>query len=243
MSCLALSRLRHRRRNRDAGEASLPERPDPVGSARHDPLPRLDVREPGWRDRAVGMGLGRSDALDRGGVGIFRRDAAARVAALLAGAARGGSHRRPSTGRDRVKARVQLVLAAACFSTAGAAIKWCSFGGWQIAAFRALVAMAAIVVLIPEARRSWNRRVGLVALAYAAAGLLFVLANKLTTAANTVFLQATNPLFVVALVPWLLHERATRRDPVFMAGPGPGPPPRFVGGGRPSAPRPGRPPG
>src|SRR5437773_5022075 len=28
--------------------------------------------------------------------------------------------------------RSQLVLAAACFSTAGAAIKWCSFGGWQI---------------------------------------------------------------------------------------------------------------
>src|SRR2546422_2320003 len=61
----------------------------------------------------------------------------------------------------------------------------------------------------PEARRSWNRRVGLVALAYAAAGLLFVLANKLTTAANTVFLQATNPLFVVALVPWRSEEHTS----------------------------------
>jgi len=131
-----------------------------------------------------------------------------------------------------VKARLQLVLAAACFSTAGAAIKWCSFGGWQIAAFRALVASSAIVVLIPEARRSWNRRVGLVALAYAAAGLLFVLANKLTTAANTVFLQATNPLFVIALVPWLLHERVTRRDLAFMTVLGAGLALLFVGGER-----------
>src|SRR3989441_11459514 len=104
------------------------------------------------------MGLGRSDALDRGGVGIFRRDAAARVAALLAGAARGGERGRCYPPNSLVKARLQLVLAAACFSTAGAAIKWCSFGGWQIAAFRALVASSAIVVFIPEARRSWNRR-------------------------------------------------------------------------------------
>jgi DME family drug/metabolite transporter len=131
-----------------------------------------------------------------------------------------------------VKARLQLVLAAACFSTAGAAIKWCAFGGWQIAAFRALVAMGAILLLIPEARRSWDWRIGLVAIGYAAAGLLFVLANKLTTAANTVFLQATNPLFVVALAPWLLHERVTRRDLAFMGVLGVGLALLFVGGGR-----------
>jgi drug/metabolite transporter (DMT)-like permease len=115
-----------------------------------------------------------------------------------------------------VKARLQLVLAALCFSTAGAAIKGCTFGASQIAAFRALVAMLAILVLIPEARRPWSWRVGLVGVGYAAAGLLFVFANKLTTAANTVFLQATNPLFVVALAPWLLKERVRAADLAFM---------------------------
>jgi drug/metabolite transporter, DME family len=112
--------------------------------------------------------------------------------------------------------RWQLVFAAACFSTAGAAIKWCGFGPSQIAAFRALVAMVAILALIPEARHLWSWRVGLVGVAYAAAGLLFVFANKLTTAANTVFLQATNPLFVVALAPWLLKERVRAADLAFM---------------------------
>jgi drug/metabolite transporter, DME family len=115
-----------------------------------------------------------------------------------------------------VRARLELVLAALCFSTAGAAIKWCAFGAAQIAAMRALVAMLAILVLIPESRRPWSWRVGLVGVGYAAAGLLFVFANKLTTAANTVFLQATNPLFVVVLAPWLLKERVRQADLAFM---------------------------
>ena len=131
-----------------------------------------------------------------------------------------------------MKARWQLVLAAVCFSTAGAAIKWCAFGASQIAAFRALVAMLAIVVMIPEARRQWSWRVGLVGVAYAAAGLLFVFANKLTTAANTVFLQATNPLFVVALAPWLLREPVRAADLKFMGALGVGLALLFVGGQR-----------
>jgi drug/metabolite transporter (DMT)-like permease len=116
-----------------------------------------------------------------------------------------------------VSARLQLVLAAVCFSTAGAAIKWCAFGAAQVAAFRAFVAMLAIVFLIPASRDHWSARTALVGVAYAAAGLLFVFANKLTTAANSVFLQATNPLFVVALAPWLLHERVRAADLRFMA--------------------------
>src|SRR2546429_7453378 len=76
--------------------------------------------------------------------------------------------------------------------------------------------MLAILVLIPESRHGWSWRVGLVGVGYAAAGLLFVFANKLTTAANTVFLPATNPLFVVGLAPWLLGEPVTRADLRFM---------------------------
>ena len=131
-----------------------------------------------------------------------------------------------------MKARLQLVLAAACFSTAGAAIKWCRLDAWQIAAVRALVAMLAILALIPDARRHWSGRVVLVGVAYAAAGLLFVFANKLTTAANTVFLQATNPLFVVVLAPWLLREPVTRADLGFMGVLGLGLALLFVGGQR-----------
>ncbi len=132
----------------------------------------------------------------------------------------------------RVGPRTQLVLAAACFSTAGAAIKSTNFSAWQVAAVRALVAMVAILALIPEARSRWSWRVALVGVAYAAAGLLFVFANKLTTAANTVFLQATNPLFVVALAPWLLRERVRGADLAFMGVLAAGLALLFVGGRR-----------
>src|SRR5260370_27428196 len=147
----------------------------------------------------------------------------------------GWRHVRPWRGRgcrSAVSARLQLVLAAVCFSTAGAAIKWCAFGAAQVAAFRAFVAMLAIVLLIPASRHHWSARTALVGVAYAAAGLLFVFANKLTTAANSVFLQATNPLFVVALAPWLLHERVLAADLRFMAVVALGRGVLFLGGGR-----------
>ncbi len=51
-----------------------------------------------------------------------------------------------------------------------------------------------------------------VGVAYAATLVLFVHANKLTTAANTIFLQATAPFWVIVASPLVLRERALRRD-------------------------------
>jgi drug/metabolite transporter (DMT)-like permease len=56
-----------------------------------------------------------------------------------------------------------------------------------------------------------------VSAAFAATTLLFVLCNKLTTAASTIFLQATAPLYIVLLGPLLLRERIRRRDLAYMA--------------------------
>jgi len=46
--------------------------------------------------------------------------------------------------------------------------------------------------------------------------ILFVLANKLTTAANTIYLQATAPIYLAIIGPWLLREPVRRRDLLFM---------------------------
>jgi drug/metabolite transporter (DMT)-like permease len=51
---------------------------------------------------------------------------------------------------------------------------------------------------------------------YAATLILFVQANKLTTAANTIFLQSTAPLYILLLNPWLLREPVLRRDLILM---------------------------
>jgi drug/metabolite transporter (DMT)-like permease len=115
-----------------------------------------------------------------------------------------------------VSPRLRVVASAVLFSTGGAAIKLCGFGPWQLAASRALVAACAMLVLIPEARYGWSWRSPVVGIAYAAAGLFFILANKLTTAASAIFIQATHPLFILALAPVLLHEHVSRRDLEFM---------------------------
>jgi len=116
----------------------------------------------------------------------------------------------------RPRARLQLAAAAVLFSTGGAAIKAAAFTGWQIASFRSGVATLAILLITPEARRGWSVRAVLVGFTYAACLTLFVLANRLTTAANTIFLQSTAPLYLLVLGPWLLKEPIRRQDVGFM---------------------------
>lgn len=113
--------------------------------------------------------------------------------------------------------RLRVVTSAVLFSTGGAAIKLCGFGPWQLAAGRACIAAVAMLVLMPEARLGWTWRSPIVGVAYAGAGLSFILANKLTTAASAIFIQATHPLFILVLAPLLLREHVTRRDLEFMA--------------------------
>jgi len=108
--------------------------------------------------------------------------------------------------------RSKIIAAAILFSSGGAAIKWCGFGAWQLAAFRAALAMLTILVLLPESRRGWSWRTVVVGFAYAATTLLYVQANKHTTAASAIFLQSTSPLFILLLAPLILGEHATRRD-------------------------------
>jgi drug/metabolite transporter (DMT)-like permease len=52
--------------------------------------------------------------------------------------------------------------------------------------------------------------------AYAATLILFVLATRLTTAANAIFLQSTAPLYLLLLGPWLLREPIRRADVVYI---------------------------
>ena len=112
--------------------------------------------------------------------------------------------------------RLEVLAAAALFSSGGAVIKAIHLAGWQVACFRSAVAALALFVLMREVRRRPNPRVLGVGLAYAATLILFVLSNKLTTSASAIYLQSTAPLYVLLLSPWLLRERIRSRDVVFM---------------------------
>ena len=69
-----------------------------------------------------------------------------------------------------------------------------------------------MAALLPEARRNWTWRTFAVGVAYAVTLIAFVAANKLTTAANAIFLQATAPLYLLALGPLVLREKIGQAD-------------------------------
>jgi len=114
------------------------------------------------------------------------------------------------------KSRLFLFTAAILFSTGGAAIKACSLSSWQVAGFRSGIAAVVLYIFLPGARPfgkpGWTWRTWLIGTAYAATLVLFVLANKLTTSANAIFLQSTAPLYLLLLGPLVLREPIRKID-------------------------------
>ena len=108
-------------------------------------------------------------------------------------------------------------MAALLFSTGGAAIKAADFNPWQIASFRSGIAAITLLLVVPSVRRGFGWRPALVGVAYAATLVLFVLANRMTTSANTIYLQSTAPLYVLLFAPLLLKEPIRRRDLAVIA--------------------------
>jgi DME family drug/metabolite transporter len=123
-----------------------------------------------------------------------------------------------------VSARLFILLAAVLWSTAGTLIKLSSLSAWQLSAGRSGVAAVVFALLYPSARRAPSRKTLWVSVAYAACVVLFVLANKLTTAANAIFIQDCAPLYIVLASTWFLGERPSRSEwialPIFGAGMG-----------------------
>jgi drug/metabolite transporter (DMT)-like permease len=114
--------------------------------------------------------------------------------------------------------RFLLICVALLFSTGGAAIKMAALSGWQIAGYRAALAGPLIWLVVPEARRNWTWRTWVAGLIYAVMVILYVLSNKLTTAANAILLQSTYPLYLLLLSPLFLKEKLRGIDFAVVAG-------------------------
>ncbi|WP_217923567.1 DMT family transporter [Miltoncostaea oceani] len=116
--------------------------------------------------------------------------------------------------------RLQVIGAAALFSTGGAAIKGTSYTGipegLEVAGFRSGIGALVIALVLPASRRGWTWRTWAVGAAYAATVILFVLANKQTTSANAIFLQSAAPLYVLVAGVVVLRERVRRPDVLLM---------------------------
>ena len=111
-----------------------------------------------------------------------------------------------------------LVLGAAIlWSTGGLFIKATHLSPFEIAFGRSFLAVITIVVFTHREGFGLNRISAITSILYAALLILFVVATKLTTAANAIFLQYTAPVYVLILEPLFYKEKFRSRDFVTVA--------------------------
>lgn len=110
------------------------------------------------------------------------------------------------------RARLMILSASILWSLGGVGIKFCQFGPWQLSGMRSGIAGLALLLLLPASRRRPSLRTMGVGLSMALTMVMFVWANKMTTAANTIFLQGSYPLWVLLFSPFVLGEAVRRRD-------------------------------
>lgn len=91
-------------------------------------------------------------------------------------------------------------------------IKSVHWNSLAIAGARSWIAAATVLLLVPRVRWSFTPVKWATAICYTGTVALFVSANKLTTAANAIFLQYTAPIYIAILGAWLLKERPARLD-------------------------------
>ncbi|CDI02165.1 conserved membrane hypothetical protein [Candidatus Competibacter denitrificans Run_A_D11] len=116
------------------------------------------------------------------------------------------------------RAVLMLLVTALLWSLGGLLIKWVDWNPLAIAGMRSLIG-AAIMVLVFRHELQFNgsfEQIG-AAVAYAGTVVLFVVANKLTTAANAILLQYTAPVYVALFSPWFLGEPTRRNDWLSLA--------------------------
>ncbi|HYJ48062.1 MAG TPA: DMT family transporter [Pyrinomonadaceae bacterium] len=106
-----------------------------------------------------------------------------------------------------------LVLAAALlWSTGGLFIKWTTLSAFELTFGRSLLAAVTVALFTRKEGFRLNGMTVLTSLLYAGLLLLFVVATKLTTAANAIFLQYTAPIYVLVLEPIFYKEKFRRAD-------------------------------
>ena len=116
------------------------------------------------------------------------------------------------------RAVLMLLATAVLWSLGGVLIKWVHWNPLAIAGMRSLIGGVVIALIFRKELKFTGsfEQLGAAA-AYAGTVVLFVVANKLTTAANAILLQYTAPIYVALFSPWFLGERARGNDWLSLA--------------------------
>jgi len=107
---------------------------------------------------------------------------------------------------------LSMMTCAFLWSVAGLFIKVLDWNPFLIAGMRSLIAFCFLLSIVRTVRLSWSWPLAGAALANAATMLLFVAANKTTTAANAILLQYLAPVFTAILSVVILKEHIRREQ-------------------------------
>lgn len=105
-----------------------------------------------------------------------------------------------------------MMACAFLWSVAGLFIKILDWNPFLIAGMRSLIAFFFLLAIVRTVRLAWSWPLAGAALANAATMLLFVAANKTTTAANAILLQYLAPVFTAIFGVIILKEHIRREQ-------------------------------
>lgn len=120
---------------------------------------------------------------------------------------------------EKQRGTLFVFLAAVLYSIGGLCIKVIPWNGLSINSARNMVALLVVGGYIALSRHGlrFNRWIALGALSVCGTNVLFSMANKLTTAANTIVLQFTAPIFVILLAAVFWKKRPQKLDIIACA--------------------------
>lgn len=114
------------------------------------------------------------------------------------------------------KGIIFTVLSAVCFATGGLLIKLNTMSSMSINGLRSFLAFFVFVGYMVYTRRAirfnWQVLIGVVA--NSLMNITFIMANKLTTAANAIILQFTLPIYIILLM-WVFQKKKPDRVSVL----------------------------
>ena len=113
---------------------------------------------------------------------------------------------------ERQRGTLFVFLAAVLYSIGGLCIKVIPWNALSINSARNIVSLVVVggYLVLARHRLRLNRWIFLGAISVCGTNVLFSMANKLTTAANTIVLQFTAPIFVVLLSALFWKRRPQR---------------------------------
>lgn len=111
---------------------------------------------------------------------------------------------------------IYVLLSAICFSTGGVLIKSIPWNSFSISLARSALSLIVIILYQKSQGRKFvfNKMVLFGAMCNCIMAVTFVMATKMTTAANAIVLQFTEPVFLILIV-WLVYKQKPKKDAVL----------------------------